>query len=871
MLQSMTFRSTLAAVACAISFSVHAMADAPPKKVEIPAGDLRPALLQLSRAFGVELFYQPSQLDHFHTAGVKGSYTPEAAVRLLLKGTPLELRTDPSGAMIVIDPKAPRAAAVSALSEQTSPPPGTGDNSQSRSGLQLAQTAPGQTAGSSSVESASEQTAGNKAGALQEVVVTAEKRSENLMNVPASLTALSAQSLQTQGVVDFSQYMTLVPSLADYSGGAEGHGAVILRGLNTGYYQFSNTVGYYIDDIPFSATSPLSVGSLLTLDPDLTDIDHLEVLKGPQATLYGASTLGGLIKVVTNQPDLNSYQAEVQVDGSAIDGGGSGYGLMGVANVVLIPGELALRVSGFDRDNPGYMTNIELDTKDRNVSRKQGGRISLLWQPNENLDIKVSAFLQSLYVDGWNFEFVNLQPLEPLTGPYTYSLNYDPTFHTTYEVYNATINYRVGSIGTLTDSTSYARYSDHEVEDYSLYYGAYNAYSPVPVPAGAAQPLIFGPSLNKFTEELRFTSQRQGAFEWLAGLFYTNEQIGYAGYVYNTIPPSLQPIPGPGGELLGIDDPADYKEEAAFADLTYYFSDAWDLTLGGRYSHNLQEVTTYNSGFVLGNSTIPNSSSDSDFTYLAALSWQPATDVNTYARVATSYRPGGPQLSPLPGYPTSFKPDSLVNYEVGLKADWLDHRFRTNIAVYDMDWKDVQMSSDIEGLVLISNGGKATVRGVELETQIVPIDRLNLGVNLAYTDAKLDSVSPAVSAYTGAAAGDTLPFTPTWAGSAVVDYTQPLTNSIGATYGATYRYQGRKWSDYPDDPLNTGVVIPHYNTLDIRAGLIWSRYQLQARVANLFNAHGLDTVVDQRVLDNPPAWAAIIPPRTFALSFTAKF
>src|SRR5580658_3146718 len=142
----MTFRSTLAAVACALSFSVHAIADAP-KKVEIAAGDLRSALLQLSKTFGVELFYQPSQLDHFHTAGVQGNYTPEAAMRLLLKGTPLELRTDPSGAMMVIDPRAPRAAAVSALSERASPSPGAGENSQSRSGPQLAQATSGQSSG----------------------------------------------------------------------------------------------------------------------------------------------------------------------------------------------------------------------------------------------------------------------------------------------------------------------------------------------------------------------------------------------------------------------------------------------------------------------------------------------------------------------------------------------------------------------------------------------------------------------------------------------------------------------------------------------------------------------------------------------------
>src|SRR5579862_9641939 len=187
--KSMALRCTLVAVACALSFSVHAMADAP-KKVEIPPGDLRPALLQLSRAFGVELFYQPSQLDHFRTAGVRGSYTPEAAVRILLKGTPLELRIDPSGAMMVIDPKAPRAAAVSALSEQPSPPPGTSNNFQSRSGLLLAQATSGQTSGAASL--AQRQTAEPQPVPLQEVIVTAQKREQRLQDVPVPVTAISA-------------------------------------------------------------------------------------------------------------------------------------------------------------------------------------------------------------------------------------------------------------------------------------------------------------------------------------------------------------------------------------------------------------------------------------------------------------------------------------------------------------------------------------------------------------------------------------------------------------------------------------------------------------------------------------------------------
>jgi outer membrane receptor protein involved in Fe transport len=873
----------LAVAAVAVPVSAQALTQS--YQLNIPRQPLDSALKDLAQQTGLQIArFSDSPGGSALVGPVTGEMTVAQALTSLLVKSGLTYRMVNDRTIAVVSPGSETAAPsfLTHASSADQASPNTSDNDNAKEGknssseqFRVAQLDQGQTAGSGSVggQVSKSQFSAKKPTELEEVIVTAEKRSENVMNVPASLTVLSAANLQNQGVVNFSEYMTLVTSLSDFNAGAEGHGAIILRALNTGYFQYSNTVGYYIDDTPFSATSPLSYGTLLTLDPDLTDIDHLEVLKGPQATLYGASTLGGLIKVVTKQPDLNSDSGEARLDGSTIDGGGSGYGMVGIANVVLIPGELALRVSGFDRDNPGYMTNVQLGTKDRNVSRKEGGRISLRWVPTENLDIRVSALLQSLFVDGWNYEFVNLQTLAPIRGSYTYFANYDPAFHTTYAVYNATINYRVGSIGTLTNSTSYASYSDHELEDVSQSYGTYfNSYSPVPVPAGAAQPEFYSPSLNKFTEELRFTSQRLGAFEGLGGLFYTNEQIGYNEYVLNAIPPSLTPIPGVAGNILSLVSPADYKEEAAFADLTYYLADALDLTLGGRYSHNRQEVTSYYGGFAAVAGAIPNSSSDTDFTYLAALRWRPMSGLDTYARIASSYRPGGPQLTPVPGYPLTFKPDSLVNYEVGLKGDWLDHRLRTSLAVYDMDWKDVQMSSNIDGYLLISNGAKATVKGVEFEAELIPVEHLTLGLNVAYTDAKLDSVSAPVTAETGAVAGDSLPFTPTWAASAIADYVQPLGGTLAADYGLTYRYQGAKWSDYPEDPFNTGVVIPHYDTLDVRAGLNWSRYQVQARVANLFNSHGIDTIVDYRIQNIPlPAWAAIIPPRTYALSFVVSF
>jgi len=717
-----------------------------------------------------------------------------------------------------------------------------------------------------------DQPASSGASELEQITVTATKRAESLQDVPASLSAISAVALERQGITQFSDYMGLVPGLSDFSGGAEGHGMVILRGLSTGYYSTSNTSGFYIDDIPFSATSPLSVGTVLTPDPGLVDLDHIEVLNGPQATLYGASTLGGIIKVVTNRPDLTSASGSLRTDGSSVDGGGTGFGLEGVVNLPLIQNTLALRASVFERETPGYMTNTTLNDTNVGDTKREGGRVALRWVPQEDLDIQLSAFLQSLRVNGFVNEYVNPVTLVPVVGPYTFQSQYEPSFHTTYEVYNLSINWTVGSLGKLTDSTSYGAYRDTEVEDYTLYFGPYNAYAPAPVPANAGQPLIFGPTLKKFSDELRFSANRLGNFEWLGGLFFTREQVNYP-YVYrNTFPPSLQPIPGPDGVILGSDTPATYKEEAVFADLTYYLIDNVDLTVGGRYSHNEQALVSSTSGF-LGSSSVYNlSSSGTDFTYQVALRWRVAPGLNTYARVATSYRPGGPENFPVPGH-TTFGPDSLINYEVGLKGVWRDDTLRANLAIYYMDWKDVQLTSDVGEYATVANAGTAFSKGIEFTTQFLPIERFTIGATLAYTDAKFTSVSPGVTAVSGTEAGDRLPFTPQWAGSATADYAWPLNATLNATLGTTFRYQGSKISDYPGDPLNTAVEVPAYRTVDVRTGLGWSRYKMQFRVANVFSERGFDAVVDQRTVStvNPPAWGTIIPPRTFILSLSATF
>jgi len=250
-----------------------------------------------------------------------------------------------------------------------------GGKKSSSDAFRVAQVDRGAHQGSAPLSSNPQPSASNPV-ALQEVIVTAQKRSEKLTEVPASVTALSAESLQRQGVVSFSDYMTLVPSLADFSWGAEGHGAVILRALNTGYYQFR---------IPWATTSMTPVqcdqpAELRNIPDAGSGSERYRPFggsaRGLRARCMVQATLGGLIKVVTKKPDLTANGSALQLEGSTVDGGGRGYGLAGNGNLVILPGELALRVSAFDREAPGYMRNPTLQYA-RPQPQSQGGWANL--------------------------------------------------------------------------------------------------------------------------------------------------------------------------------------------------------------------------------------------------------------------------------------------------------------------------------------------------------------------------------------------------------------------------------------------------------------------------------------------------------------
>jgi outer membrane receptor protein involved in Fe transport len=701
---------------------------------------------------------------------------------------------------------------------------------------------------------------------LQEIVITATKRPETLQDVPIAVSAISGDSIQQQGIAQFTDYVALVPGLEQNNTGAAGHGQVILRGLSSGNSQSGSTVAFVLDDIPFTANTSAGDSALITPDPELADIERIEVLKGPQGTLYGASALGGIIKIVSKQPDLNDFSADFHGTLASADGGGYGGGARGSLNIPLVSDVAALRVSAFERTDPGFMKNVETGFDNVNRTQVSGGKLMLKIQPNADLQILFTGLLQNLHTDAAAAVDTNSTTLTPLYCRYCYAAPTGWTFDTQYRLAGMTVNWNT-PYGTLTNALSYARYSDVEaVENHA--FGFVDSQLPVPPDTVAiASPR---PSMDKLTEELRFALTRIGNFEALGGVYFTTEHSGYDISLTNINPGTLHPVAPPFDNMLNVNTSPLYKEYALFTNLTYYLTSSLDVTAGVRLSHDQQSASTASSGLLIGTPTLTEfSSSENPITYLGTLRYRVTESLDTYARFATGYRPGGPQLTSGAGIPSSFAPDKTKNYELGAKGRWLEGRLAANFDLYYIDWNDIQLNEIVDGLTITGNGGRATSRGAELDVSYLPVRNLTTQVTASYGHAYSNVAVPAV----GAEAGDTLPFAPRFSGALLADYAFPIVGPVQGNVGATFSYQGYRPTSFSNDDINVNANLPGYGTLNLRTGVEWSRYSLEFRVNNVTDKYAYTTSSVQNLFagQGAPASSVVLAPRILFLDFNAKF
>ena len=385
-----------------------------------------------------------------------------------------------------------------------------------------------------------------------------------------------------------------------------GNTRIVLRGINTG--GVGATVGVYVDEIPFGSSSGLVNGAILAGDFDTFDVNRLEVLRGPQGTLYGASSLGGVLKYVTVAPKFNSLSGAVRGGIEGVDGGDLGWSGNAIINAPL-GNKAAIRASGFYHRNGGWIDAEanhlviggagSLAGHNINDDDVYGGRGSLLFSPTDKLNIRLTAILQKIKANANNTVEVDPVSLEPIGG--LQQTVFIPQFtNTKYRVYDGTIDYDFG-FATLLSSTSFARLDQNLLIDGTTVFGPLLTQFVFGTPTGLQQNQFTG--FKKFTQEVRLTSPSNEKFEWLLGGFYTKEKgrIIQDLFAYDLLAHQLVPadvFPDTFARL-----PSDYEEIAGFVNATYHVTDRFDLTAGGQFSHNKQNASQVLSGPLVGGTT----------------------------------------------------------------------------------------------------------------------------------------------------------------------------------------------------------------------------------------------------------------------------
>ena len=755
------------------------------------------------------------------------------------------------------------------------------------SGMAFAEDAPVNPAQEATVRDATE---------LNAVIVTANKREEDVLTVPSSISVIDEEQLDNLHATQLSDLQAFVPGLYINSNGSPGKTAVSLRGVSA--LSSSATVGTYLDETPLGSSGIDQAANFFTLDLLPYDIARVEVLRGPQGTLYGASAMGGLLKYVTVEPDLNTREFRFGGGLSNVeDAGDLGWNARFGANLPLVTDSVGLRVSYAQNDLPGFIDNGLDGDEDINGGKQTSARAALLWK-GDAVTLDLTAMRQTIDAD--NNALVALDPVteKPLYGDLTNSVYVDEPFSKDVDFYSATINWDVGW-GNFISATGYSDTTTRQRQDSTLIYGEF-ANMVLGLPAPGSSYFDIDLDLTKFTQEFRLASKADGPFEWMLGFFYTDEDAQQDQKLYlnqldgQPLPPELSAY----GTLAVIEIPSNYKETAFFANGSYAFNDLFKLSAGIRYADNDQDFSqNVTQGVLLPIANTPNDSSEGVFTWSLSPQFQLNEQSMVYARVATGYQPGGPNVL-VEGLPSAVDSSTLTSYELGLKSQFVDRRLLFELTGFYIDWSDIQVATVVNGISGLVNAGKASSQGIELATSFRATDQFEIGLNTAYTDAKLDesfptilvSQPPNLIAITNGLKGDVLPYVPKWSWALTGDYFVPLGSGWTAHFGGAFRWIGDRKTgttatqDIYDDTtvpptLLVGTVTAPYNVdsygaLDLNAYFANENWTLRGYIKNVTDERGYQTIGDITSAVTGVTGKLVgapIQPRTFGIEIDYRF
>jgi iron complex outermembrane recepter protein len=729
--------------------------------------------------------------------------------------------------------------------------------------------------------------------ALDEIVVTASKRVSTVQDTPISISAVSGNDLLARGVSSLADLAQGTPGVSLKSEGPS-QTEIEMRGMTSSGGN-SATVGFYLDDMPLTGPASAQNGHVV-IDPDLYDLNRIEILRGPQGTLFGSGSMGGTVRLITNQPNLSQFQSTAQSVLSGTDGGGFNHKDNLMVNLPLIDNTLALRVVGTEDYTSGWIERIVAapfplaggtpvgtvrgDVQDAPITKQYPGsnayqiyaaRVTLLWKPTENLSFTPSYFHETSAQNGISAydsdpgTLAHYQPFdiaEPLSDSLTaYSLNVNYSFPA-FDVTSSTARWTRNS--TQVEEAGEAFNNPLEAIAYNYNYGLPNPgyYGPTGTGTGPEHGMEDDPS-HQFSEELRLTSTGNARTSWVAGLYYSDfyslwgfngTTPNYSSYMdLGTLAPATTP------NWFDAYSPTTLKQYAAFVDATHALTDELKVDVGARVNHYDYRFSSCISGWGSANgAATPSCSglialSSTSFNPKFNLAYTFSPDLMAYATVSSGFRPGGGNAAyPTTGsawgaafqqqnytsgkWPSTYKADRVLSYELGEKARLFDRRLTVNASIYYEDWRHVQLEAYPNDWALNINGNYASIYGADIDVLADLGAGFQLEVAAGYLYEWLDGGPHWVIAPI-----HKMPDVAPESGTAALNYSKPLGGSYTFTARLENSYTGPRYSIFFSNPYEfTGTYrqLSGYDLINLRAGVkfheLWSA---TAFVNNVTNKH----------------------------------
>ena len=753
----------------------------------ISAQPLADAIVEFARQADVSIGYAGLSLGNRESRGVIGYYDLRSAIGQLLDGTGFAFR--------ILDQKTIRIL--------RSPPP-------TRRLRHVRRAANTRVSGSPAIE---------------EVVVTTMKRAGEVQSLPYSITAVTGTQLRQWNVEEDTEVALRIAGVTMTNRGT-GRNKIILRGLSDGTFtgRTQSAVGLYLDDTRITFNAP---------DPGLKllDVKRVEVLRGPQGTLYGAGSLGGLFRIVTNKPVLDEFEARASISGSLTRNGDPSNEFQAMVNIPVIKDVLAVRAVGYRQKDGGYIDDILLGLDNVNKTTTTGARFSLRWRISDQWRITGGVNFQNVSADDTQYYDGSLKPLkrgnllrEPHKNDFTQSyLTIDGSF----------------SWGQLVSSTSYVR---HDIDN------SFDASQAVPIISGL--PIVTSPfsesrNIESVIQETRVTSNNHTRLRWLAGVFFSHR---------DELSNTRLEVPGSGRALnLGPSDVLfserrvdDINEVALFGELTFQLTKVISLTGGLRWFHSTSAATSLvDEPLVGGPRTSTGHSTVNGVTPKFVIGFQLDPDILAYAQVAEGNRVGGLNLqgpmvldAGLNAEQTGDNEDAMLsrvpsdhlwNFEIGAKTSYFDRRLIVNVAAFYVLWNNIQSDQiGANGFAFVVDAGDAKIKGVEAELTARPSRRLTVQANVTWNDTGLTEATATL----GAKIDNPLPGAPVFSAGTAIQYDVPLGAGAIGSIGVDYAYVGKSNLAFDKD---TSPRMGGYHVGNLRLGVSWTHWRATLFVDNLWD------------------------------------